>query len=231
MLFRRYLLELRRKRLLQKATDPVVKEFLSHPIPDGNLDYRQLPLMAIDLETTGLDPRKAEMLSVGFAPIYDGRVQLSQAEHLLISPERGVGDESATIHGILDDHADEHGSPLAEVLPKVLKRLAGHVLVAHHAPIEYNFLSYACRKVYGIKPVIPFIDTLVLEKQILDRRSHTFEPGALRLFTSRNRYNLPRYAAHDALSDAIACGELFLAQADYQAGHDGKLPFKRLLNR
>jgi DNA polymerase-3 subunit epsilon len=37
--------------------------------------------------------------------------------------------------------------------------------------------------------------------------------GDLRLAKARGRYNLPRYPAHNALTDAIAAGELFLAQA------------------
>jgi len=46
-------------------------------------------------------------------------------------------------------------------------------------------------------------------------RSHAGEdlpPGALRLSTARAHVGLPRYAAHEALTDALACAELYLAQ-------------------
>ena len=37
-------------------------------------------------------------------------------------------------------------------------------------------------------------------------------PDELRLWRARRRYGLPRYRAHDALIDALACAELYLAQ-------------------
>ncbi len=37
----------------------------------------------------------------------------------------------------------------------------------------------------------------------------------LRLARVRERYDLPRYGSHNALSDALACGELFLAQQSH----------------
>ena len=39
------------------------------------------------------------------------------------------------------------------------------------------------------------------------------EGGALRLWAARERRGLPVYRAHEALTDALACAELYLAQA------------------
>ena len=44
---------------------------------------------------------------------------------------------------------------------------------------------------------------------------HLFEevrPGDLRLWRARKRYGLPVTKSHDALGDALACAELYLAQ-------------------
>ena len=43
------------------------------------------------------------------------------------------------------------------------------------------------------------------------RRHHVSGPDSLRLVDLREGYGLPRYKAHDALTDAIATGELLLA--------------------
>ncbi|MEG3639035.1 exonuclease domain-containing protein [Magnetococcus sp. PR-3] len=230
MLFKRTFMEWQRKRLFEKAKSEPIRDFLSVPIVDAKTDYRDVKFLALDLETTGLDPKKSEILSVGYAPVRNGRLILKDRAHYLIRPENAISHDSAVVHGITDDHAEAHGESLAEVMPRVLNALKGHVLIAHHCPIEINFIRNACQQLYGEVPLIPAVDTLIIEKQILDRRSPTFEPGALRLFTARTRYNLPRYAAHDALMDAIACGELFLAQACYQAGN-GNLTMQRLFNR
>ncbi|ABK43562.1 Exonuclease, RNase T and DNA polymerase III [Magnetococcus marinus MC-1] len=230
MFFKRAIMEWRRQRLWAASQHELVRDYLSVPIVDAKTDYRDVKFLALDLETTGLDPNKSEILSVGFVPVYNGRVVLSGCAHYLVQPEGAISHASAVVHGITDDHAEAYGEPLSVVLPRVLKALKGHVLLAHHCPIELNFIRKACQRLYGEMPLIPAVDTLVIERQIMDRRSGTYEPGALRLFTARTRYNLPRYAAHDALMDAIACGELFLAQAVYQAGR-GTLTMNRLFNR
>jgi DNA polymerase-3 subunit epsilon len=64
------------------------------------------------------------------------------------------------------------------------------------------------------------IDTQVLAHRTFERRQIPFKASDLRLYSLGNRYNLPRYGAHNALSDAMAAAELFLAQAAYR--DDGK---------
>ena len=62
-----------------------------------------------------------------------------------------------------------------------------------------------------------------MELQARVLRSHTgadLPPGALRLATARAHLGLPRYSAHEALTDALACAELYLAQvARLSGGH------------
>jgi DNA polymerase-3 subunit epsilon len=63
------------------------------------------------------------------------------------------------------------------------------------------------------------VDTMELQSRVL--RSHAGDdlpPGALRLTTARAHLGLPRYAAHEALTDALACAELYLAQVDRLSG-------------
>ena len=56
------------------------------------------------------------------------------------------------------------------------------------------------------------VDTLLIAKRRLDQRDVAYEPSELRLSNQRNFYQLPTYNAHNALSDAVATAELFLAQ-------------------
>ena len=72
------------------------------------------------------------------------------------------------------------------------------------------------------------IDTEVLARRRLQRRNQPYRPGELRLSGLRERYQLPRYRAHNALSDALATAELFLAiTADMAA--DDRVRLKELL--
>ncbi len=168
--------------------------------------------MAVDLETTGLDPARDHILSIGWVPVDGQVITLAGARRILVRPPTGVG-ASATIHGLTDDTVGDGCSP-ADALAALLPALAGRVLLAHYAPIETGFLGAACRQAHGARPPFRVVDTMELARRILTRGGAFGDPksGALRLWAARERYGLPRYAAHDALLDALACAELYLAQ-------------------
>ncbi|MGE0080837.1 MAG: exonuclease domain-containing protein [Thiohalomonadaceae bacterium] len=220
-------LEGRRRRATQRAPEGPLRDFLSVPFPDRNSDCRTVPFVAVDLETTGLDARRDEIVAVGLVQFTAAQIDLGSARHWLVTPTGAIPEASAVIHCITDDQAAV-GAPLEEVLAEVLPLLAGRVMVAHHARLELQFLKAACARVYGEKFLIPTVDTQALAQRRLERWNTAYKAKDLRLAALRNRYNLPRYRAHNALSDALAAAELFLAQlAESESGTS--LPLKRFL--
>lgn len=217
----------RRLRLLRKIPAGPLRDYYEVPFPEPNTDWRRVDYLPIDLETTGLNPDKEEILSVGYATLRGQRLCLGESAYFLTRPSKDIPEESAIVHGILDDEASG-AEPLEAVLPRVLRALAGKVMVAHYAVIETRFLNDACQRFYGFPLIGPVVDTLQLDASILHQSGGTMKPGELRLGALRDRYGLPRYPAHNALIDAIAAGELFLAQVAYRT--NGKHPtLKQLL--
>jgi DNA polymerase-3 subunit epsilon len=207
--------EFQRKRLLKKAPEGPMRDYLERPFPARKTDYRDVEYVAMDLETTGLDPRKDHILSFGLLVIKGTRIDLSTARHLLVRTSRDIPEESAVIHQITHDQMAQ-GGDIADLLPLVLEAMAGRVLVAHHARIEIGFISAACEGLYGLRPPIPTVDTQTVALRLFQRRDITVAPKELRLHGLRERYNLPRYPAHNALSDALSAAELFLAEAAHR---------------
>lgn len=229
MLFWQYLISLeRRKKWIMRQMPPSpLRDYYEVPFPEKRSDWRQVDYLALDFETTGLDEKKDEILSFGYTTINGYCMRLADATHMLTRPKGEIPGGSAVIHGIMDDEAAE-AEELEDVLPILLNALAGKVMLAHFASIEYNFLSNACKRLYGFPFIGPVVDTLSTEAQILRDRDIPIQSGDLRLANARARYGLPRYRAHNALVDAIAAGELFLAQlATKIEGDDIRL--KRLL--
>ncbi|MES9830880.1 MAG: exonuclease domain-containing protein [Candidatus Thiodiazotropha sp. LLP2] len=212
-MFERFLSkESQRKRALKKVESGILHDYLSTPMVNKNTVCEELVIVSLDLETTGLNPKKDKILSYGFVEIRHMTVKLNSSRHQLISIDDDIPEESAVIHQITDDQAAT-GIPLEEAMPILLSHLAGKVMLVHYASIEQHFIDAACRNLYGAPFVIPIIDTLVLARRLFERRNHTIQPGNLRLFNLRPQYNLPNYKAHNALSDAVATAELFLAMA------------------
>ncbi|UJF23317.1 exonuclease domain-containing protein [Shewanella sp. OMA3-2] len=173
-------------------------------------------LMAIDLEMTGLDSEKDQIISIGIVPIIQGQLPLAKAQHLMISINGSVG-ISATVHGIVD-HQLTDALPIDLAMNWLLKETQGHILVAHHAPMDMAFIQKNLHRVFGQKILLPFIDTLAIEKTRYLRQHGQLVEGCVRLGQSRARYHLPVYGGHNALIDAIACAELLLAQVSALGG-------------
>ena len=94
-------------------------------------------------------------------------------------------------------------------------RLGDGVLLVHQAALDVRFLKRAYRAV-GLRWRSPrVVDTVDLLMR-LAKKARFIDPGAqeaapvLNLTAARRRLGLPDYAAHDALTDAIAAAELFL---------------------
>ncbi|KRT55260.1 exonuclease domain-containing protein [endosymbiont of Ridgeia piscesae] len=201
-----------RKRALAKAPTGVMRDYLTAPFPSSKTPCTELEIVSLDLETTGLKPKQDSILSIGLVNIRALQIHLDTAWHRVIRVEQQIPESSAVIHQITDDHAAA-GTPLEEALPQLLRQLSGKVMLAHYKNIEQNFLDAACQRLYGTPFIIPIIDTLELAQRLFAQRNHSIQPGDLRLFNLRPRYNLPHYKAHNALSDALATAELFLAMA------------------
>ncbi len=209
------LLEWRRRWQLRRTPPGPLRRYLEQPFARGATDYREQEYLAIDLETTGLDNRRDQILSVGYVTVRGTTIDLSSARHRLVRVDRSIPEASAVIHQITDDQS-ALGSELVDVLEELLGALAGKVMIAHHASVEQGFLSNACKSCWGRGLLMRIIDTQVLAYRTFERRQIPFQPSDLRLYALGSRYNLPRYGAHNALSDALTAAELFLAQAAYR---------------
>lgn len=206
-----------------------MRDYLSVPLPAKKSVCTDVDIVALDLETTGLDPKQDSILSYGLVHLQRMTIRLKTSRHEFISVAEEIPEESAVIHHITDDVAAS-GKPLEEVLPDILMELRGKVMLVHYAMIEQNFLDAACRKLYGTPFVIRTIDTLMLAQRLFEIRNHTIQPGNLRLFNLRPQYNLPQYKAHNALSDALATAELFLAMAAEMYPRQTNFRLERFLN-
>jgi len=213
---------LRRRWLARQASGTPMATLYNTPWPRRRTPIEDVEFVALDLETTGLSANAHEIVSIGWGVVRDMKMIYGESGHCLVRPEKDVTEQSAVIHTLTDDLLAS-APPLRDALKDLFPLLAGRVLIAHHVNIERGFLDRACKTYFGMPFEMPMVDTLILEKRTLLRRDNPIEQGALRLDAVRSRYNLPRYKSHNAMVDALAAGELFLAQAAHRAGNKGKL--------
>ncbi|WOP18633.1 exonuclease domain-containing protein [Raineyella sp. LH-20] len=192
-----------------------LQTYVLAPQPASRTPLAALPLLAVDLETTGLDPRRDRIISIGWVPVDGTVIRLGGAGQAVVSGEDlgegGVG-QSATVHGLTDDRLRD-GVSLETAVGMLLEALAGRVVLAHHAAIEAGFLQAACRRLWDVRLDLTVVDTMRLHRRVVAPGFDDEPRGEdLRLWNARARFGLPVLRAHDALHDALAAAELYLAQ-------------------
>jgi DNA polymerase-3 subunit epsilon len=212
--------------LQQSARDPRLRTFYAAGALSGDTPLQHVPLLALDVETTGLNPATDGIVSVGLVPMSLDRIWASQGRHWLVKPRVPLADEAVTFHGIT--HQQLLQAPdLDELLGELLSIMAGQVMVVHCRDIERQFLDQALRRRIGEGIEFPVIDTMELEARMHRRPPpswwrRVWQPVpprlSIRLAASRARYGLPRYRLHHALSDSLASAELLQAQVAHRFG-------------
>lgn len=205
---------LRLARARRRSSLPLQRDLLQRALPSGAARVGELELIALDFETTGLDVQRDHVIAAGWVLIRRGRIVMATARELRVrnANAAGVG-QSAVIHGILDSDLDDAHS-IEVLLESLLPELAGRAIVAHGASIERGFLAALLRRMGGVPLPNPFVDTLALERRLVEgaggrvREQH----GDLTLDECRARRGLPGHQRHSAGADAIAAAELLLAQ-------------------
>ncbi|WP_295720637.1 3'-5' exonuclease [uncultured Halovibrio sp.] len=206
----------------RKCGNADLKAFFEQGSLDPETPIKRVPMMAMDLETTGMDVTRHGIVSVGMLPFTLERIHTGQSWYRIVRPRRMLREESVVVHHIT--HSEVADAPdLADILPELLNRMAGYLPVVHYHPIERRFLDESVRVRLGEGLMCPMLDTMVLEsrwcRQSLRARMRKWlgaQPLSIRLHESRARYNLPFYRGHHALTDALATAELFQAQVAHR---------------
>ena len=153
--------------------------------------------VALDLETTGLDPKRDAIMEIGAVRFADG-VVLDRFQ-ALVNPQRPIPARIQQLTGIHDADV-AHAPRLEQVLPELRAFVSAQVsaVVAHNASFDMGFLRAG-----GVAFQRPAIDTLDLATILLPGQP-SYSLGEL-----CHSLEIPLVDAHRALDDAAAAGALF----------------------
>lgn len=154
--------------------------------------------VVLDLEMTGLNPKRDRIIEIGAARIEKGIV-IEKCE-TFVNPGITIPEKVTEITGITDDMVAS-APEITDILAKVLTFLGEDVLVGHNLIFDYSFLKQA-----AINEKCSFekqgVDTLKIARKVLPDLEHrTLEYMC-------EYYGISRENGHRALCDAIATAEL-----------------------
>lgn len=159
--------------------------------------------VVFDIETTGFNPWKEDLLEIGAVKVQDGQVVAKF--HSLIKPGKAISDEIQKLTGITPEMVQDAPQP-EQVLTDFMKFAAGGVLVAHNASFDMGFIKAKHQTFFGEKISPPYLDTLTLARSVWTRFK------SYRLNTLAKELGIELANHHRAVDDA-QCAAGILAKA------------------
>lgn len=165
-----------------------------------------LEFVAVDVETTGLNPYQERLIEIAAVRFRDG-CEVGAFE-TLVDPERPLPERIVELTGI-DGRMLEGAPKEAEALEAFLDFAGGAVLLGHNLIFDYGFLKCAIerRERLGLRQVQELgcrgVDTLGLARKYLPE----LPSRSLEALCSYFRIEQP--AAHRALADARSAASLY----------------------
>lgn len=163
--------------------------------------------ISIDCETSSLDSRSAEIISIAAVPVRGNRILRSQALRLTLKPSRPISAQSIPIHQLRQQDV-ANGLPVREALSLLLHFIGPRPLIGYYLEFDLAVLNRQIKPWLGIKLPNPAIEVSGL---YYDRKFTAYRPEVdLRLDSILANLNLPVLPRHDPVNDALLAAMIFL---------------------
>ena len=175
--------------------------------------------VAFDLETTGLNNSKDEIIEIGAVKftvaVEKGKVvpKLLSEFNTLVNPNMLIPEEASNVNHITNDMV-KSAPPIADCLKKFTAFCGpGSILLAHNASFDVGFLRVAYTKNPQLVPGNPAIDSLVLARTILPELDNHKLGYMAGLFMKRGEFamKIDPEKMHRAVYDCEMLMEVFVA--------------------
>lgn len=157
--------------------------------------------VAFDLESTGLDPRRDEIISIAAIPLRQGRVCLSQRFECLVAPGREFDIRSIRHHRIRPSELETALPPRAAV-EQLLRWLGNRPLLGYHIDFDCALLDRHVPAITGFRLPNRRID-LMRAWAARERLARPTGDLDLRFEYILGELAVPSLARHSALGDAL----------------------------
>lgn len=164
-------------------------------------------IVAVDLETTGLNPRTDEILEIGAVRIENGEVKDTYAT--FINTGKRIPDCIVRLTGITDEMAAD-GLPIRKAMKEFLDFCGEAPILGHNISFDYSFLMENAARL-GERFERKGIDTLAIARKFLP------ELPSRSLGALCGYYGILQEKQHRAYEDAVSAYRLYeRMRADFE---------------
>ena len=164
--------------------------------------------VCFDCETTGLNPKVDDIISIGAIKIKGSEILLSQKFEVLIKAKNNLDQESIKIHQIRVCDL-EYGKDIDEAIDKFLEFIGNRTLVGYNIEFDVAMVNKYIKPKIGINLPNKKIE---VSRIYYDKKNGSMPYGALDISFNAIMKNLdlPMMGKHDAINDAIMTAMIFL---------------------
>lgn len=188
---------------------------VAEPLDERPLGQQRL--VVLDLETSGLNLNKDQVLSIGAVVIEHGAIDLAQQFECTLQREAQPASDTVLIHG-LGPSAIAAGCDPVEGLLACMEFIGSSPVLAFHAPFDQHMLGRALKQSLDYKLLHPFLDLAEIAPLLYP------DAGLLKsgLDDWVNYCGLQVQQRHNASADALVTAELALIMFSRarRQGHD-----------
>lgn len=199
-MFENFFKNRRRKKLTDKKYDFLFDEPLKN-------EY-----ICLDCETSGLNPKKDEILSIGAVHIRNNKILMRKTFNIYLKPSSHINATSIKIHHIRPMDLENGIDPKDGIL-QLLDFIGSRPIVGYYIKFDVDIISKYTKKLIGIK--LPN-ETIEVSSMYYKTRKKTsdYEFIDLKFDTILKNLDIPALGKHDALNDAIMTSMMFLKLKD-----------------
>lgn len=180
------------------------------------MGWHQGTLVSFDLETSGVDPETARIVTAAIVTCNPATGSVLTDEWLA-DPEIDIPAEATAVHGITTEHARANGQPGGAVVDEIIGALAvawraGLPVIVYNAPYDFTVLDREARRHLGGG----VWHGTVVDPFVLDRQYDRYRKGSRKLTAVAGHYGVPlsEQDAHGAGADALAAARLAWSMAN-----------------
>lgn len=168
--------------------------------------------ICLDCETSGLNPRKDEILSIGAVHIKGNKILMRKTFNVFLKPSKHIAEESIKIHQIRPIDL-ENGLDPQDAIYQLLNFIGSRPIVGYYIKFDVAIISKYTKNFIGIKLPNETIEVSSMYYKTR-KRSSDYEFIDLKFDTILKNLNIPALGKHDALNDAIMTSMMFLKLKD-----------------
>ncbi len=181
--------------------------------------------VAIDCETTGLDPRRDDIVTVAAVHIRGARILAASRFEAMVKPAAKMNVEAIKVHRLREGDV-AGGRTMEEVLPELLRFIGSRPLVGYYLEFDLAMINKHARQLIGIELPNRRIEVSGLYYE----RKYGDAPRGVEVdlnFTAiLADLGLPILDQHDAFSDALMTAMMYVALTDLKA-RNVRIPRRR----